>query len=326
MKSNDEKIEHDEFETEVLSDELIELYVAPEDSGERIDKYLSGKLTEYSRSYLKGLIDEGKVIVEGKPVKGSFKVTAGINIFINIPPVKEVEIIPENIPLDIIYEDEDVILVNKPKGMVVHPAAGHYTGTLVNALMYHCRDNLSGINGELRPGIVHRIDMDTTGVIIACKNDVSHRIIAEQLKEHSIKRKYQAIVYGAFKDEEGRIEGSIGRSKTDRKKMAIIPDGKPAVTHYRVIRNYTSPNGNNFAHIECELETGRTHQIRVHMTSIGHPLVGDEIYGAAKNPFKLDGQALHAEMLGFVHPRTGEYMEFHAPLPEYFSKLLTKLV
>ena len=325
MKSNDEKIENDELDTELLSDEVIDLSVASEDSGERIDKYLSGKLTEYSRSYLKGLIDEGKVMVEGKPVKSSFKVTEGINISISIPPVKEVEIIPENIPIDILYEDEDVILINKPKGMVVHPAAGHYTGTLVNALMYHCRDNLSGINGELRPGIVHRIDMDTTGVIIACKNDISHRIIAEQLKEHSIKRKYQAIVYGAFKDEEGRIEGSIGRSKTDRKKMAIIPDGKPAVTHYKVIRNYTSSNGNNFAHIECELETGRTHQIRVHMTSIGHPLVGDEVYGVAKNPFKLDGQALHAEMLGFVHPRTGEYMEFHAPLPEYFSKLLTKL-
>ena len=325
MKLNDENIKNDEWDTEFLSDEVIELSAESEDSGERIDKYLSGKLTEYSRSYLKGLIDEGKVRVEGKPVKSSFKVTEGINISISIPPVKEAEIIPENIPLDILYEDEDVILINKPKGMVVHPAAGHYTGTLVNALMYHCRDNLSGINGELRPGIVHRIDMDTTGVIIACKNDVSHRKIAEQLKEHSIKRKYQAIVYGAFKDEEGRIEGPIGRSKTDRKKMAVIPDGKPAVTHYRVIRNYTSPNGNNFAHIECELETGRTHQIRVHMTSIGHPLLGDEIYGADKNPFKLDGQSLHAEMLGFVHPRTGEYMEFHAPLPEYFSKLLAKL-
>ena len=185
---------------------------------------------------------------------------------------------------------------------------------------------MSGINGELRPGIVHRIDMDTTGVIIACKNDISHRIVAEQLKEHSIKRKYQAIVYGAFKDDGGMVEGPIGRSKADRKKMAIVPDGKPAITHYRVIKNYTSPNGNNFAHIECELETGRTHQIRVHMTSIGHPLLGDEIYGAAKNPFKLQGQVLHAEMLGFVHPKTGEYMEFHAPLPEYFIKLLERLV
>lgn len=323
MKQNDINILSEEFENDELSDDIIELSVS--EDGERIDKYLSANLPEYSRSYLKGLIDEGRVLVAGKAVKGSFKVFNGAAITVNIPPVKEVKIVPENIPLDILYEDEDIIVINKPKKMVVHPAAGHYEGTLVNALMYHCKDNLSGINGELRPGIVHRIDMDTTGVIIACKNDVSHRAIAIQLKEHSIKRKYQAIVYGAFKDKEGRIEGAIGRSKTDRKKMAIVPDGKPAVTHYRVIRNYTSPNGSNFAHIECELETGRTHQIRVHMTSIGHPLLGDEVYGVAKNPFKLEGQALHAEMLGFIHPRTGEYMEFHAPLPEYFSKLLVKL-
>lgn len=322
MKIN-ENLVNEEFYNEELSDDIIEL-LADED-GERIDKYLSSNLTDYSRSYLKGLIDDGKVLVSGKAVKSSFKVFNGAAITVNIPPVKEVEIIPENIPLDILYEDEDVILVNKPKGMVVHPAAGHYSGTIVNALMYHCKDNLSGINGELRPGIVHRIDMDTTGVIIACKNDFAHRIIASQLKEHSIKRKYQAIVYGAFKDEEGTVEGPIGRSKTDRKKMAIVPDGKPAVTHYKVIRNYTSSNGNNFAHIECMLETGRTHQIRVHMTSIGHPLLGDEVYGVAKNPFKLQGQALHAEMLGFIHPRTGEYMEFHSPLPEYFEKLLLKL-
>lgn len=324
MKQNSEYIINEELENDELSDEIIELLV--DDNTERIDKYLSEKLPEYSRSYLKGLIDEGRVLVAGKVVKSSFKVFEGATITVNIPPVKEVEIIPENIPLDILYEDDDVILVNKPKGMVVHPAVGHYSGTLVNALMYHCKDNLSGINGELRPGIVHRIDMDTTGVIIACKNDISHRIVAEQLKEHSIKRKYQAIVYGAFKDDGGMVEGPIGRSKADRKKMAIVPDGKPAITHYRVIKNYTSPNGNNFAHIECELETGRTHQIRVHMTSIGHPLLGDEIYGAAKNPFKLQGQVLHAEMLGFVHPKTGEYMEFHAPLPEYFIKLLERLV
>ena len=324
MKQNSEYIINEELENDELSDEIIELLV--DDNAERIDKYLSEKLPEYSRSYLKGLIDEGRVLVAGKVVKSSFKVFEGATITVNIPPVKEVEIIPENIPLDILYEDDDVILVNKPKGMVVHPAVGHYSGTLVNALMYHCKDNLSGINGELRPGIVHRIDMDTTGVIIACKNDISHRIVAEQLKEHSIKRKYQAIVYGAFKDTEGMVEGPIGRSKADRKKMAIVPDGKPAITHYRVIKNYTSPNGNNFAHIECELETGRTHQIRVHMTSIGHPLLGDEIYGVAKNPFKLQGQVLHAEMLGFVHPKTGEYMEFHAPLPEYFIKLLERLV
>ncbi len=322
MKQNN-YVNNEGFADDELSDDIIE--ISATDNGERIDKYLSEKFSEYSRSYIKGLIDDGRVSVSGKTVKSSFKVFNGAAITVNIPPLKEVEIIPENIPLDILYEDEDVILINKPKRMVVHPAAGHYTGTLVNALMYHCKENLSGINGELRPGIVHRIDMDTTGVIIACKNDVSHRLIAEQLKEHSIKRKYQAIVYGAFKIDEGTIEGPIGRSKTDRKKMAIVPDGKAAITHYRVIKNYTSPNGNNFAHIECELETGRTHQIRVHMASIGHPLLGDEVYGAAKNPFKLQGQALHAEMLGFVHPHTGEYMEFHAPLPQYFLELLKRL-
>lgn len=322
MKQNS-KIEAYDMDIDENSDDIIEL--SSEEDGERIDKYLSETLTDYSRSYLKNLIDEGRVQVAGKIVKGSFKVYNGAAITVNLPPVKDVKILPEDIPLDILYEDEDVILVNKPKGMVVHPAAGHYTGTLVNALMFHCRDNLSGINGELRPGIVHRIDMDTTGVVIACKNDAAHRFVAEQLKEHSIKRKYQAIVYGAFKENEGRIEGAIGRSKTDRKKMAIVPNGKPAVTHYKVLKNFSSPNGNNYAHIECGLETGRTHQIRVHMTSIGHPLLGDNVYGVAKNPFKLDGQTLHAEMLGFIHPRTKEYMEFHAPLPDYFTKLLTKL-
>lgn len=322
MKQNS-KIEAYDMDIDENSDDIIEL--SSEEDGERIDKYLSETLTDYSRSYLKNLIDEGRVQVAGKIVKGSFKVYNGAAITVNLPPVKDVKILPEDIPLDILYEDEDVILVNKPKGMVVHPAAGHYTGTLVNALMFHCRDNLSGINGELRPGIVHRIDMDTTGVVIACKNDLAHRFIAEQLKEHSIKRKYQAIVYGTFKENEGRIEGAIGRSKTDRKKMAIVPNGKPAVTHYKVLKNFSSPNGNNYAHIECELETGRTHQIRVHMTSIGHPLLGDNVYRVAKNPFKLDGQTLHAEMLGFIHPRTKEYMEFHAPLPDYFTKLLTKL-
>ena len=229
MKQNS-KIEAYDMDIDENSDDIIEL--SSEEDGERIDKYLSETLTDYSRSYLKNLIDEGRVQVAGKIVKGSFKVYNGAAITVNLPPVKDVKILPEDIPLDILYEDEDVILVNKPKGMVVHPAAGHYTGTLVNALMFHCRDNLSGINGELRPGIVHRIDMDTTGVVIACKNDLAHRFIAEQLKEHSIKRKYQAIVYGTFKENEGRIEGAIGRSKTDRKKMAIVPNGKPAVTHY----------------------------------------------------------------------------------------------
>ena len=231
------------------------------------------------------------------------------------------EIVPEDIPLDILYEDHDVILVNKPKGMVVHPAAGHYTGTLVNALMFHCKEDLSGINGVLRPGIVHRIDMDTTGIIIACKNDLAHNSIAAQLKEHSITRRYQAIVHGALKDDEGVIDEPIGRSPKDRKKMAVnYNNGKSAVTHYKVLTRFK-----DFTHIECRLETGRTHQIRVHMASIGHPLLGDAVYGPAKCPYKLQGQTLHAGILGFVHPRTGEYMEFSAPLPEYFEELLRKL-
>ena len=223
--------------------------------------------------------------------------------------------------LDIVYEDEDVILVNKPKGMVVHPAPGHTTDTLVNGLLYHCKDNLSGINGVARPGIVHRIDRDTTGILIVCKNDMSHNSIAAQLKEHSINRRYRALVHGNLKEDTGTIEGPIGRHPIDRKKMSINEkNGKPAVTHYTVLERF-----GNYTLIECKLETGRTHQIRVHMTSIGHPLVGDEVYGPAKCPFKLQGQCLHAMVLGFVHPRTGEYMEFSADLPAYFEDLLRKL-
>ena len=260
-------------------------------------------------------------MVNGRPVKASYKAAEGDTISFEVPEAVEPEIVPEDIPLDILYEDHDVILVNKPKGMVVHPAAGHYTGTLVNALMYHCKEDLSGINGVLRPGIVHRIDMDTTGVIIACKNDLAHNSIAAQLKEHSITRRYQAIVHGVLKDDEGVIDAPIGRSPKDRKKMAInYNNGKSAVTHYRVIARFK-----DFTHIECRLETGRTHQIRVHMASIGHPLLGDAVYGPAKCPYKLQGQTLHAGILGFVHPRTGEYMEFSAPLPEYFEELLRKL-
>ena len=233
----------------------------------------------------------------------------------------EPEILAENIPLDILYEDRDVILVNKPKGMVVHPAAGHYTGTLVNALMYHCREDLSGINGVLRPGIVHRIDMDTTGVLIACKNDQAHNSIAAQLKEHSITRRYQAIVHGVVKEDEGVVDAPIGRHPQDRKKMCINhQNGKSAVTHYRVLKRFSG-----FTHIECRLETGRTHQIRVHMASLGHPLLGDLVYGPARCPYKLQGQTLHAGILGFIHPTTGAYMEFTAPLPEYFKHLLEVL-
>ena len=298
-----------------------ECFVTEETAGDRIDKFLAEQYENLSRSFLQKLLKSGEVMVGGRPVKASYKVAEGDLISFEVPEAVEPEIVPEDIPLDILYEDHDVILVNKPKGMVVHPAAGHYTGTLVNALMFHCKEDLSGINGVLRPGIVHRIDMDTTGVIIACKNDLAHNSIAAQLKEHSITRRYQAIVHGALKDDEGVIDEPIGRSPKDRKKMAVnYNNGKPAVTHYKVLTRFK-----DFTHIECRLETGRTHQIRVHMASIGHPLLGDAVYGPAKCPYKLQGQTLHAGILGFVHPRTGEYMEFSAPLPEYFEELLKKL-
>lgn len=298
-----------------------EYFVTEETAGDRIDKFLAEQYENLSRSFLQKLLKSGEVMVGGRPVKASYKVAEGDLISFEVPEAVEPEIVPEDIPLDILYEDHDVILVNKPKGMVVHPAAGHYTGTLVNALMFHCKEDLSGINGVLRPGIVHRIDMDTTGVIIACKNDLAHNSIAAQLKEHSITRRYQAIVHGALKDDEGVIDEPIGRSPKDRKKMAVnYNNGKSAVTHYKVLTQFK-----DFTHIECRLETGRTHQIRVHMASIGHPLLGDAVYGPAKCPYKLQGQTLHAGILGFVHPRTGEYMEFSAPLPEYFEELLRKL-
>ena len=297
------------------------IQASAEHYGIRIDRFLSEQLPEHSRSYIQKLIKDGQVSIEGKAVKSNYKITGSEEIALLIPDQVIPDILPEDIPLDILYEDHDVILVNKPKGMVVHPAAGHYTGTLVNALMFHCKEDLSGINGVLRPGIVHRIDMDTTGVIIACKNDLAHNSIAAQLKEHSITRRYQAIVHGVLKDEEGVIDAPIGRSPKDRKKMAInYNNGKSAVTHYKVLTRFK-----DFTHIECRLETGRTHQIRVHMASIGHPLLGDAVYGPAKCPYKLQGQTLHAGILGFVHPRTGDYMEFSAPLPEYFEELLKKL-
>lgn len=300
---------------------LQRLIVSPEEAGVRIDKYLAEQLPDITRSYLQKLLKDGSVQMNGKPVKTSTKTAAGAVIELTIPEPEEPEILPEDIPLDILYEDSDVILINKPKDMVVHPAAGHYTGTLVNALMYHCKGDLSGINGVLRPGIVHRIDKDTTGVLIVCKNDKAHNALAEQLKEHSITRKYRAIVCGNLKEDEGTVDAPLGRHPQDRKKMAIVrTGGKRAVTHYRVLERF-----GNYTYIECQLETGRTHQIRVHMASLGHPLLGDEVYGRVKSPFKLEGQTLHAMVLGFIHPTTGEYMEFEAPLPEYFEKLLRKL-
>ncbi len=293
-----------------------------EGGGIRIDRYLSDQLQDLTRSYLQKLLKDGGVTVNGRAVKSNYKVSDGEVIRLEIPEAVEPEIVPEEMALDILYEDGDIVLINKPKGMVVHPAAGHYSGTLVNGLMAHCRENLSGINGVMRPGIVHRIDMDTTGVLIVCKNDKAHNQIAKQLKVHSITRKYYAIVHGVLKEDEGTIHAPIGRHPVDRKKMSINEkNGKDAITHYRVLRRFR-----RFTYVECQLETGRTHQIRVHMASIGHPLLGDALYGPAKCPFPgLQGQTLHAGVLGIVHPETGAYMEFQAPLPEYFDKLLKKL-
>lgn len=297
------------------------LFEIQEEQQMRLDKYLTEQFPEQTRSYLQKLIKDGEVLVNGKTVKAGYQLTKGDEVSVNIPEPKELDVEPQKMDLDIVYEDEDVILINKPKGMVVHPAPGHTTDTLVNGLLYHCKDNLSGINGVARPGIVHRIDRDTTGILIVCKNDMSHNSIAAQLKEHSITRRYRALVHGNVKNDTGTVEGPIGRHPIDRKKMAINErNGKPAVTHYTVLERF-----GNYTLIECVLETGRTHQIRVHMTSIGHPLVGDEVYGPAKCPFKLQGQSLHAMVLGFVHPRTGEYMEFSADLPAYFEDLLRKL-
>ena len=299
----------------------LQVTVGEDEKAIRIDKYLSEQCPDISRSYLQKLLKTEAVFVGGKPVKSSYKTAAGDLIELEIPEAVEPEIVPEEMELDILYEDSDIILINKPKGMVVHPAAGHYSGTLVNGLMAHCRADLSGINGVMRPGIVHCIDMDTTGVLIVCKNDMAHNSIAEQLKVHSITRKYYAIVHGVMGDDEGTISGPIGRHPVDRKKMCINEkNGREAVTHYRVLERFRQ-----FTYVECRLETGRTHQIRVHMASIGHPLLGDAVYGPAKCPYKLTGQTLHAGVLGIVHPRTGEYMEFTAPLPEYFEELLRKL-
>ena len=288
-------------------------------AGERIDKFLSEELSERSRSFLQKLIKEQYVKVNDKPVKASYRLVFGDLVSILFPEPEKPDIAAEDIPLDILYEDDDIIVINKPKQMVVHPAPGHYSGTLVNALLYHCRDNLSGINGTLRPGIVHRIDMDTTGSLVICKNDAAHQALSAQLEEHSIHRIYEAVIHGNLKEDSGRIDAPIGRHPTERKKMSTMAkSAREAVTHYQVLERF-----GQFTYIQCRLETGRTHQIRVHMASIGHPLLGDAVYGPKKCPFlKLTGQTLHARTLGFVHPKTGEYVEFHAPLPDYFSHIL----
>ncbi len=288
----------------------------------RLDRYLAENFPELTRSHIQKIVEEGGVLVNGRPVKRSYIVKEGDSIDLTIPEAVEMEILPEDIPLDILYEDDDILVVNKPKGMVVHPAAGHNTGTLVNALLEHCQGSLSGINGVMRPGIVHRIDKDTTGVLIVCKNDLAHTSIARQLKEHSGMRRYYAIVHGVINEDSGTVDAPIGRHPTNRKKMSVNEkNGKRAVTHYKILERFSK-----YTFIECELETGRTHQIRVHMAYIGHPLLGDELYGPAKCPIpSLEGQTLHAGMLGIVHPRTGEWMEFSAPLPDYFVKLLRNL-
>ncbi len=288
---------------------------------ERVDKCVAALMGSLSRSYIQKLVRDGQVLVNGQAVKANYRVKNEDEISFFLPEAEEPKILPEDIPLDILYEDQDVLVVNKPKGMVVHPAAGHYSGTLVNGLLYYCKGQLSGINGVLRPGIVHRIDKDTTGSVIVCKNDLAHRSISEQLKEHSVTRRYHAICWGKLPDETGTIDAPVGRHPNDRKKMAVnYKNGKPAVTHYRVLQRFQG-----FTYVECRLETGRTHQIRVHMASIGHPLLGDEVYGPKKSPYALKGQCLHAKVLGFRQPVTGEYVETDAPLPAYFTELLRKL-
>lgn len=296
-------------------------YITEEDEEERIDKYLSSISEEFSRSFIQRLIKEGAVLVNGTPVKANYRVAPGSEILLMLPDLTLPEALPEALPLDILYEDKDIIVVNKKKGMVVHPAQGHYTGTLVNALLFHCREELSGINGVLRPGIVHRIDMDTTGALVVCKNDSAHVKLASQLKAHSITRKYQAIVHGVIKEDSGTINAPIGRHPAKRKKMAVLAEGgRNAVTHYQVLAR-----GSSYSYIECTLETGRTHQIRVHMASRHHPILGDSLYGPSKCPVNgLTGQTLHARTLGFVHPASNKYMEFEAPLPDYFKQLLDK--
>lgn len=297
-----------------------ELYLVEEElEGERLDAFLADMMAELSRTAIKELITSGQVWVDGQIRKPSYRLKEGEEVLINLPEARPVSIEPQNLPLEIIYQDQDIAVVNKPKGMVVHPAHGNWDHTMVNALLYHIKD-LSGINGQLRPGIVHRLDKDTSGVMVVAKHDQAHRSLAEQIKEHSMKREYQALVHGIIKENLGTIEAPIGRSRTDRKKMAVTKDGKPAISRYRVLERF-----HNYSLVQVSLLTGRTHQIRVHFSYIKHPVVGDPVYGPAKQHLELDSQALHACILGFRHPRTDEYMEFSSPLPPVFKEALLKL-
>lgn len=295
--------------------------VSQETAGTRVDKLLADSMDGFTRSGIQHLLSEGNVTCGAKPITKNYKCREGDEIRVFVPDAKPLDVEAQDIPLDIVYEDEYLLVVNKPKGMVVHPANGNYDGTLVNALMHHCGDSLSCINGVIRPGIVHRIDKDTSGLLIVAKTDAAHIGLAEQIKEHSFTRAYEAVVYGNIKDDEGTICQPIGRNPKDRKKMAVVyTNSKPATTHYKVLQRF-----GNFTHIRCVLETGRTHQIRVHMAFIGHPIAGDSVYGPKKVITELNGQCLHAKQIGFVHPITKEYMEFESDLPEYFTKFLTKL-
>ena len=299
---------------------MNELRLTADTSGDRLDKFISESSSgDITRSATVKLIESGSCLVNGKAEGKNYKLKIGDEVTVVIPEPEEIDILPEDIPLDIVYEDEHLLVVNKPKGMVVHPAPGHYSGTLVNALMYHCKDSLSGINGEIRPGIVHRIDKDTSGLLIVAKNDIAHNGLAAQIKEHSFTREYEAVVNGSIK-EDGTVDAPIGRHKLDRKKMCVTTENsRNATTHYFVLGNYGS-----YTHLRLRLETGRTHQIRVHMAYIGHSVVGDEVYGNGK-PKWLMGQCLHARKIGFIHPVSGEYLEFDSPLPEYFTKLLRSI-
>ena len=300
--------------------EIRTLQALPEDAGERLDAFLARRLEDVTRSTAARLCQEGRVVSGGKPLAKNARLTGGETIQVTLPDPEAVEAVPQDIPLDVVYEDADVIVVNKPKGLVVHPAPGHPDGTLVNALLYHCGDSLSGIGGELRPGIVHRIDRDTSGLIIAAKNDYAHQKLSAQLQDHTLARTYACIVVGNLREDSGTVDAPIGRHPTDRKKMAVVANGRPAVTHWEVIARYPG-----FTHVRCKLETGRTHQIRVHMAHIGHPILGDTVYGAKKAVPGLQGQCLHAVGLRFIHPRSGEVVELSCPLPEEFCAQLARL-